>query len=484
MIVSDIEKDKKNNQDSRFADPTYQTWLSGRKPFTPKLKRPKTRRATTTPPAAWIKSIVSALYYGKLKPVGTEYTSNGSVVKLSPRPVRKKEFYLGKKLTAKSFAEIPNYLLQDHWANAETLYYVSDGSPKARWALLMLDIDVHKTGSTTEAKRFAKILESHFPGLYWEPSTNGRGIHCYLLLDKLGLDAGSVNNLALNRLQPFLRALVDQHGINVELVEIKGTAPVVSFDYGRVAALKCGTLAKIPRNVSRFHEWESTAKITVAQLLGNRFDVEVSPAKIVAYSSRAGSTSGAKFGKDVLSRLDWVAEGLKPQLAALGAPNQLNNGRSRLITPLDYAIALMIHSVCPPNSDGTMPYASVREVWQSLYHSGAITRAWNSSKYTAIRNWFSEQGQINWTDNRFWCDGGDGKRTKGIACKFTVNADLLALYDLSTQQTASFRYTCLSNRGNGQNLRPKWSGGRDQINEIRLRAAEQRVDAIIFSVAA
>ena len=48
----------------------------------------------------------------------------------------------------------------------------------------MLDIDCHRSGSLEGAKQFAAFLkQQYFPDLYYEVSTNGNGIHGFIIVD-------------------------------------------------------------------------------------------------------------------------------------------------------------------------------------------------------------------------------------------------------------------------------------------------------------
>ena len=49
----------------------------------------------------------------------------------------------------------------------------------------MIDIDCHSSGTLEGATQFAQFLkENHFPDLYYEISTNGGGVHGFVVVDK------------------------------------------------------------------------------------------------------------------------------------------------------------------------------------------------------------------------------------------------------------------------------------------------------------
>jgi hypothetical protein len=77
--------------------------------------------------------------------------------------------------------------MRQHFTGESTVYFTADGRVRTPETLLMVDIDCHGTGTYEAAVAFARHLrDHHFPDLYFEPSTNGNGVHAYLLLDKRG----------------------------------------------------------------------------------------------------------------------------------------------------------------------------------------------------------------------------------------------------------------------------------------------------------
>jgi len=57
---------------------------------------------------------------------------------------------------------------------------------------LNIDIDCHKTGTLEGAIAFANHLkDTLFPNLYFEVSTNGNGVHGYIIIEKADLDTAN-----------------------------------------------------------------------------------------------------------------------------------------------------------------------------------------------------------------------------------------------------------------------------------------------------
>ena len=136
-------------------------------------------------------------------------------------PKKNRRTYLPNKLVTR--------VLREHASGEQTYYFAGSEKPKRR-ALIMIDVDCHKSGSPEGAMAFVSYLRAHhFANLYYERSTNGKGAHAYFLLEKDGLSVPAVKNILLKKLQPWLNHLAK--GFDVELVEIKGLPP--EGDLGR-----------------------------------------------------------------------------------------------------------------------------------------------------------------------------------------------------------------------------------------------------------
>jgi hypothetical protein len=163
---------------------------------------------------------------------------------------------------------LPNYKLQDHFDRLKTYYFFSSPNKTAAYALIMIDIDVLKRkmlGSPEGARKFAAFLRTWFPSLYVEASTGGKGQHAYLLVRKLGHSAEEVKK-ALKHLEKWLRQ--QAKGFDIEIVEVKGTPPVVKYrDGGFIESITYGSFAKLPREASRFAEWTNTTTLTIEEVL-------------------------------------------------------------------------------------------------------------------------------------------------------------------------------------------------------------------------
>ncbi len=291
----------------------------------------------------------------------------------------------------------------------------------------MIDIDCHHRGSLAGAMAFAQHLaEKFFPGLYFEVSTNGKGVHGYAILEKKNGQIELVNSLLL-KLGHALDEYLMLHPFHVEMVEIKGLSPVVTSHNGRFTGYKSGTLAKFPRAKDRFEELKATTRLSVDDLidLADRIKGECCSAEIPtvvveekkAKRIAAGSIRGTHIDASVLPKYVAFAEEL------LGHQPLRTSGRS-VVTAEDLGIFFILLKFFSlnMNSDGSLPTARFRALWDAMFKKGDIDRAFDFKRFAVMRNYLSSMGLLDWQDERYVYSGGN---QKGQAAKWRASEELL-----------------------------------------------------------
>jgi hypothetical protein len=376
-------------------------------------------------------------------------------------PSMRKEAFVGFYNQRGHGKRLPNYKLQDHFDRLKTYYFFANPNKTAEHALVMIDVDVLKhgrLGSPEGAIKFAAFLRTLFPNLYVESSTGGKGQHAYLLVRKLGYGAEEVK-AALKHLELWLRQKA--RGFDIEVVEVKGTPPVVKYrDDGTIDAITYGNFAKLPRDASRFSEWASTTTMTVAELLALPLVEE----KVAAEGEEdrqskrqrqpCGSVSGKNISQDELDLIPTWERFFRQARK----DKALYGGRWE-VTAADcaQAVVLLRFFTENPNADGSLPQRRAQELWTALYEAGDFLRPWNHHRWKAIRDWLSEMGWLHWQDHRYQVGAG---HERGRACRwrlhddFAQNLDWLALRHDDEEGGASFVDTGVLQRGRGEPLRP------------------------------
>lgn len=345
---------------------------------------------------------------------------------------------------------LTNGAMVRHFAGEATVYFTADGRVRTPEVLLMLDVDCHRVGTYASAVAFTEHLrDHHFPGLYFEPSTNGNGVHAYLLLDTRGFGDERTHSL----FEMMDRALKGIHAdwqaenphLEVELVEAKGHPPRIDWGRdGKVARYTSGQLAKLPREVDRrLDEFRRTTKVDdrrVSDLYrrwkdevvrrkevkperaaGEESRVEVAPTKGAA-KPKSGSISGHVVGREALDRFDAYRD-----LARRYLPGPLRTSGREAATSEDLAILLLVLEACTErmNADGSMPTARIMTNWATLHEEGEVERPFNPKRYAALRDFLSREGLLDWEDESYlphqMSDEG-----KGRAARWRASEGLMA----------------------------------------------------------
>lgn len=450
-----------------------------------KSKAPR-KQAKTTPEMEWLKSLICPFVYGERTPTGIY-------------PSVDKQTFVGRWSLGYGLPSLPNHKLLDHFQGNQTLYFFGNGWEKCDRTLVMIDIDVLKykgMGSPEGAKQFAEHLKVIWPDLYFEPSTNGNGMHGYFLLWKAKIGAERTN-AALKRFEKWLRSEAKRINADIEQVEIKGTCLDLKLEGRVVDTVRYGSFGKIPRDLSRFAEWENTTMLRVHDLESNLFDEDAVPnlapvmedsgkvvnvpvtvpfpspvvskkAKSAVTDSVSGSVSGKFINEEELAGIPFFERLYREWIG----PNDLMAGKFR-VTAHDFAVAMVLlrHFKTDPNGDGSLPTRRVGELWTGMFLAGDVQRGWNHHRWKVIRDFLSARGHIDWTEYRYEYEtvvlDEDGKKDvkksqRGIACKWGISAefdDHLAFFVACNAGEASFVDTKKCNlvppQGKGQNLKPR-----------------------------
>lgn len=156
------------------------------------------------------------------------------------------------------------------------LYFQSNGRRRVPETLVKIDIDCHSKGSFQGAVECVEWLRGNgFPGLFWSRSTNGRGIHAYLVVRKHQICDVQLDQALLN-LERWLQYQHHLQGWDIEKVEVKGRPPI--FEWGiekyELKNVRLGTLAKVPvEALDRPEELMATTSVSIPWL--NRLGLEV-----------------------------------------------------------------------------------------------------------------------------------------------------------------------------------------------------------------
>lgn len=424
-----------------------------------KTRRPRDLKALGRKkrPTAWLRSLISPLDFGlkvRMPGPGTETVSRPVHCNTNAEILdafRNGAWYRIERLS--------NRMLDEHWNDQETYYFVADGSTKTRFILVNIDIDCHAQGTERGAAEAAEYLKANFfLDLYHEPSTNGEGRHGYFILDKWELGAEYVKTI-LKHLERHLNNHLLAQGFDIELCEIKGLPPVVLWgEDDTISNYRAGILAKIPRQVERFEEWKKTTTLThwdVQRLVSkiramDPAEVPTTPkpttAKAIVETPTRGSVKGKAttkarvtgsmpgkvIGEGELAQLEEGGHYRKVASTLLGTHTLKTTGRT-VVTSEDVALFLLCLKFFTGrmNADGTLPVKRFKGLWSALYDVGDVGRSFDCHRFKAIRDYLSGLGLLDWEDNMFVAPRGgrDGGKLTGRACKWKAGEVLMDMLD-------------------------------------------------------
>ena len=497
--------DRKQHQRRHAPKPEILLGPAGTKP---KKSGPR-RRAKTTPEIKWLKDLICPFVYAEKTPDGI-------------RPSVKKDAFIGRWNMRLGQFKLPNYKLLDHFQGKETLYFMGHGWAKAERMLVLIDIDVMKAkglGTSDGATKFAEHLKTIWPDLYFERSTNGKGVHGYFILWKRGADAKQTN-AALKRLEAWLRAEAERNDADIEQVEIKGTCLDLTLDGGLAQCVTFGVPAKLPRDIARFAEWQRTPMLRVQDLEGSQYDVKEEEPVILEFvraTDEPDAVVQAPVGKPVGSgkrqKRATVAGSVsnklinEEELAAIPAferlyrewvgPDDLMAGKFR-VTAHDFAVMMVLlrHFKAQPNADKTLPCRRAEQLWTGLYSAGDVDRGFCHHRWRTLRDFLSARGHIDWTDHCYEppCVGRieEGsqdrkKSSRGVACKWAITDEFdqrlqrISFITAPNIGGASFVDTdfrkLVPPQGRGRNLRPVPR----QLSHLRLLQRAEAACDLLFA---
>jgi hypothetical protein len=369
--------------------------------------------------------------------------ANGETPKPHPRPVNTKSQVLKSHNNTDYWCRsMRNQHYDDHFAKIKTYYLAGNDEKKSRWTLVGIDIDCkHKgsgyRGTLDGAMQFAEWLKDNlFENLYYEVSTNGNGVHGYIVLDKGDYGVDFINEL-LKRLQTFVRQKLEEQGFDVGDIEVKGALPVRTWGNkkGELLAYKSGGLMKLPREHRRFDELRATTVVSTWDIM--RLPIGPQAEKKKSSRSHAGSISGRMIGEDEIQKLD--SDYLDVAVALLAKMKLKVAGMNRsVVSPHFMAVFLMLGKFFTENmnADGSLPWDRWHRMWNCLKD---VEVKFDAAKFAACRNYLDSLGLIDWEDNRYVIgikDADGNVVVEGRAMKWKFDGVLMQMLNAEKWEAA------------------------------------------------
>lgn len=311
-------------------------------------------------------------------------------------------------------------LWQQHLDKKRTLYF--QGSVSDPFTMFSIDIDCKGGIGTKEgAAACAAHLSTKWPQIAWEVSTGGVGQHGYPFLARGGHSVEDIN-AAYKHFDAWLKQecqpFIDRGDISG--IEIKGTLPVATFAKRKLIAYKFGVLCKMPRTITVDSLVKSlSTPLTVEEL--NALEIKEQPVKepAIRITTKKEGSLGGCFGADIEHEVKALERVWMSQTDGEEIPT---SQKYRTVSANEGAAICRAVLWCMenPNDQGTMPHARIMGVLKVWHGEGWIERTPCHHKVTAVRNWLSRNGNIDWIDNTYvYSDNLSGKAMQwGLSSAF------------------------------------------------------------------
>ena len=245
---------------------------------------------------------------------------------------------------------------------------------------------------------FARRLKDGFlPDCYVETSTNGKGAHVFLIIDKTDW-ADADYNAVLRELDRWLTGVLAETGIELDTAEVKGSCATVSWKDGMPKHV-AGLLAKLPREWERFDELRSSPTYTAHQLLALVHDNPIEAKELAPKTQKMRQSGSVPCHGIVPERIEsWTAAAKRLLPTDVHVGKSLNN--RLVVTAEDVGIfcALLEFIGKRMNEDGTLPWARTKGLWDCLHERGVVRRSFNSKQFAWIRRMLSGMGLVEVQD--------------------------------------------------------------------------------------
>jgi len=399
----------------------------------------------------------------------------GQKLLIGIRPSITQDSYIAKRNRGSFPKTLTNADFANHFSGKDTFYFFGTPRISDDYTLVMIDIDVMKAmgqGTTEGAWAFAKHLQTIWPNLYCEPSTNGKGVHGYLFMRKFQVGGEAVNE-SLDRLAAYLEHQAEKTHADIEMVEVKGYCPIISYNrVGDIISMKSGTFAKYPRKAT-IQDLQNTTVLGWQELRTVKYEV---PQK-----KKLKCKTGSAHKELAQEYIDQLPK-LRKFWASFAPPITADGGR-RHVTYEDGAVFLCLTKFLTDNpfKDNRLSVRTLLAYWQGLYDAGHTDRSPNHHIIKAIRDHLSSRGLIDWKDHRYQPPSGEGAKD-GLCCRWCLTEDFVDIVDTfllnGERENVDSHY-----KGTGEYLIPQMKLLREEKRAAYYSWAEDQIDELFGQAA-
>lgn len=297
----------------------------------------------------------------------------------------------------------------------KALGYNNSPNTNNQYHLYCLDIDFHRYNKTL-AERAKQLIRKILGDAFYEPSTNYKGLHGYLVVNKNYKSAKYMFEL-MSKLEKILTNMGKKIGLKA--IEIMGKPHLYKWENNEIVDVQFSTPAKLP----------ISADLTE---LANRtpLDVKVIEKFVWEHEEKLenipeeNKSNGFKYHgfSKVLCRIQTDV------LNEWGTDKQ-KLGR-RYVHSSHLSVFIYLLWLFKKKRVDYVSHELIKFHWQELYRRGLIDMAYNKEIVIWCRNYISSKGMIEWIDNRY-CKSvitEDGEViVEGVCCAFKLDNELFKM---------------------------------------------------------
>jgi len=309
-------------------------------------------------------------------------------------------------------------------------YYYTGGQHGR--TLLMIDVDAHDPSQTDAKETLDQVVELLGPDkCFVVESTRGYNVFVkwqYLELRPFMVfrrETWQEANKPILELQAALKR-VTAHRLSG--VEVKGTISIFSQHYGSLAKLPCYEAW----SEARLSEFQNLPVVDTPWVLNkiemlNQGVAEPARTKTVK-TMKTGSCDSFTLSQKEIDSIPGFVKSLKSRSWYCHSRKIDPKRQDVKLVPLDFSYAFVVLSLARKHRKQKfgeqMPTNFIQAIWNHLYEKGIFTRAFDCSRWAAIRNTLADCGFLLFVNNLYWFDRRGEKRGKAMEWRLLDEYDV------------------------------------------------------------
>jgi hypothetical protein len=305
-------------------------------------------------------------------------------------------------------------------------YYYTGG--RHGRTLVMIDVDAHEPWQTDARETADQVVALLGPeNCFVVESTRGYNIFVKWLYRETtpfqvwGVLAWTKANKTILALQSALKRFTARR---LSCVEVKGTITISNQHYGSLAKLPCyGAWSE-----DRLREFRDLPVVDAVWLEDKIKQLNQGQERPANETVKAGSCDPFTPSEEEVEAIPRFVKSLKSRSWHCYNRRVEPKREGVKLVALDFSYAFIVLSLARRHRKERfgeqMPTNFVQAIWNHLYQAGLFTRAFDASRWAAIRNTLADCGFLLFVSNRYWFDRSGETRGKAMEWRLLDEYDL------------------------------------------------------------